>query len=336
MSREQGVDWAKYQGNEGLWGLPTDTFSIAQIGGTYNGALNSQTTYDSQVAATLKLGRRAHTYIWYQVGGSQVVAKACLDYFLPRIKTPKGSIVALDYEEGASGDKAANTAAILYGMRRIKEAGYTPMYYGYKPFTLSHVNYHDIIREFPNSLWIAAYPDYAVRTSPLYAYFPSMDGVAIWQFTSTYKEDGLDGNVDLTGITKSGYTKKSTKPKKEADDMPAPKKRPAGVFGIAYAREDTKTSKGATIKKGSEWKAFAIKEEGIDIGGATAPADKMLVALNPLHSGGTATVENAKAVKLSTGKTLQPGKWKAFGVSGDSVDLGGGQTADVKDFTIKL
>ncbi|EPI31852.1 LysM peptidoglycan-binding domain-containing protein, partial [Enterococcus faecalis] len=63
-----------------------------------------------------------------------------------------------------------------------------------------------IIKEFPNSLWIAAYPSYEVTPEPLYAYFPSMDGVGIWQFTSTYIAGGLDGNVDLTGITDNGYT----------------------------------------------------------------------------------------------------------------------------------
>ena len=31
-----------------------------------------------------------------------------------------------------------------------------------------------------------AYPSYEVTPEPLYAYFPSMDGVGIWQFTSTY------------------------------------------------------------------------------------------------------------------------------------------------------
>ena len=58
------------------------------------------------------------------------------------------------------------------------------MYYSYKPFTLNHVNYQQIINEFPNSLWIAGYPSYNVTPEPLYNYFPSMDGVAIWQFTS--------------------------------------------------------------------------------------------------------------------------------------------------------
>jgi LysM repeat protein len=32
-----------------------------------------------------------------------------------------------------------------------------------------------------------------------------MEGVAIYQFTSTYVAGGLDGNVDLTGITDNGY-----------------------------------------------------------------------------------------------------------------------------------
>ena len=78
------------------------------------------------------------------------------------------------------------------------------MYYSYKPFTLQYVDYQRIIK-IPNSLWIAAYPSYDVTPSPLYNYFPSMDGIAIWQFTSTYIAGGLDGNVDLTGID-NGYT----------------------------------------------------------------------------------------------------------------------------------
>ncbi|EMF0193086.1 LysM peptidoglycan-binding domain-containing protein, partial [Enterococcus hirae] len=58
------------------------------------------------------------------------------------------------------------------------------------------------------------YPSYNVTPEPLYNYFPSLDGVAIWQFTSTYIAGGLDGNVDLTGITDNGYTN-SDKPQTE-------------------------------------------------------------------------------------------------------------------------
>lgn len=204
---DHGVDWSRYQGQNGIFGYGHDKFAIIQIGGVNGGGMYGQTTYETQVASAIAQGKRAHTYIWYQVGGNAALGEQVLNTFLPQIQTPKGSIVALDYESGASADKQANTNAILHGMRMIKAAGYTPMYYSYKPYTVANVYADRIIREFPNSLWMAAYPNYAVTPEPNYNVFPSMDGVAIYQFTSTYIAGGLDGNVDLTGITDNGYTK---------------------------------------------------------------------------------------------------------------------------------
>lgn len=206
-SRAQGTDLSRYQGYTAVKGQASDEFAIAQIGGINQGGIYTQNTYQSQVATGIAQGLRMHTYIWYQVGSDISKAKQCMDYFLPRVQTPKGSLVALDYEDGASASVAANTDAILYGMRRIKQSGYTPIYYSYKPYTLAHVDYKRISSEFPSSLWIAAYKDYSVTTTPDYAYFPTMDGVAQWQFTSCYRAGGLDGNVDLTGITQNGYRK---------------------------------------------------------------------------------------------------------------------------------
>lgn len=206
-SRAQGTDLSRYQGYTAVKGQASDEFAIAQIGGINQGGIYTQATYQSQVATGIAQGLRMHTYIWYQVGSEISKAKQCMDYFLPRVQTPKGSIVALDYEDGASASVAANTDAILYGMRRIADAGYTPVYYSYKPYTLAHVDYKRILAAYPNSLWIAAYKDYSVTTVPDYRYFPTMDGVAQWQFTSCYRAGGLDGNVDLTGITQNGYRK---------------------------------------------------------------------------------------------------------------------------------
>lgn len=204
---DQGVDWSRYQGANGVFGYSHDKFAICQIGGVNGGGIYGQTTYETQVASAIAQGKRAHTYIWYQVGGNASLGEQVLNTFLPQVQTPKGSIVALDYESGASADKQANTNAILHGMRMIKAAGYTPMYYSGKPYTVANVYVDQIIREFPNSLWMAAYPDYNVTPTPNYNVFPSMDGVAIYQFTSTYIAGGLDGNIDLTGITDNGYTK---------------------------------------------------------------------------------------------------------------------------------
>lgn len=210
-----GVDWSVYQGTHGKT-VEGDRFAISQIGGTQGGTLYNQSTYSSQIKAANDDGLRVHSYLWYGVGGSSDIGRQALDYFLPRIQTPKGSIVALDYEDGASESVEANTDAIIYGMQRIAQAGYTPMLYSYKPYIVAHVDYNRVLSQFSNSIWIAGYPDYQIRALPLYSYFPSLPGVAIWQFTSMHALGGLDGNVDLLGVTDNGYSQQPVAPSKPA------------------------------------------------------------------------------------------------------------------------
>lgn len=211
---DQGTDQAIYQTNNGKVGYSSDKFTLLQVGGSQGGGYYSQSTYTGQVQASKQRGLRVHSYLWYGVGGSTELGIKAVERFMPTIQanTPKGSIVALDYEDGASTNIQANTNAIIAGMDRIAAHGYTPMYYSYKPYTLAHVYYQQIIKKYPGSLWIAAYPNYLVTPKPNYAVFPTMDGVALYQFTSTYVAGGLDGNVDLTGITDNGYTKQPTAP----------------------------------------------------------------------------------------------------------------------------
>ena len=75
--------------------------------------------------------------------------------------------------------------------------------YGYKSFLLNHVDLARIARQYP--LWLGEYPDYNVTPEPNYNYFPSFDNIGIFQFTSTYIAGGLDGNIDLTGLSDVGY-----------------------------------------------------------------------------------------------------------------------------------
>ena len=235
-SRDQGVDWSKYNGNSGAFGYSTDKFVLSQAGGFYGGTNIPQTTYNSQVKSAQQAGKRVHTYLWDGVGGNMTNAKAMMAYYLPRIRTPKGSIVALDYEDGASNSVTANTNVILVQMALIKAAGYTPMLYSGKAYLNAHVNTSAIVKAYGNCLWLAEYPDYLVRTSPDYNWFPSMDGVAIFQFTSMYKAGGLDGNVDLTGITKSGYTTAS-KAKAQANIEHAQAVKKASFTVIKYNQQ---------------------------------------------------------------------------------------------------
>ena len=249
--RSYGPDLSKYQGAYASKPYTRDQFAISQVGGYANGYFYDQWTYPTQISSGIANGLRMHTYIWYQVGGNAQLGKQVVDHFLPKISTPRGSIIALDYEDGASWDKNANTEAILAGMREIKAAGYTPLYYSYKPYTLQHVDYNRILAEFPDSLWIAAYPDYNVRSEPYWGVFPSMPGVTLYQFTSNYKNiaGGLDGNISLApnghDITMSGYVNgNAQKPKTET---------PATEQG----KKIHKDTHNYTVKPNDSWWAIA-------------------------------------------------------------------------------
>lgn len=135
-------------------------------------------------------------YHFARFGGnvSQAVAEA--NYFLANLPT-KTPYLVCDYEDSASTSKQANTNAVLAFMDRCASAGYKPIYYSYKPYTLNNIDYHQILAKYPDSLWIAAYPNYNVTPDPIWSIFPSMDGIRWWQFTSTGIAGGLDKNVVL-------------------------------------------------------------------------------------------------------------------------------------------
>ncbi len=135
-------------------------------------------------------------YHFARFGGnvSQAVAEA--NYFLANLPT-KPAYLVCDYEDDASTSKQANTNAVLAFMDQCAQAGFKPIYYSYKPYTLANVDYTQIIAKYPNSLWIAAYPNYNVTPNPVWSIFPSMDGIRWWQFTSTGIAGGLDKNVVL-------------------------------------------------------------------------------------------------------------------------------------------
>ncbi|MCF6161921.1 LysM peptidoglycan-binding domain-containing protein [Furfurilactobacillus milii] len=195
---DQGVDWSVYQGDDGIFGSPQDKFSISQIGGCRGTYIYNQYTYATQVQYSIAQGKRAHTYLWWEGVTSTGLADQVLNYFLPKVQTPKGSIVALDVESGTQ-----STAVIDHALTRIKQAGYTPVLYGYKNFLSNNTDLNYLASKW--ALWLAEYKDYNVTKSPDYNYFPSFDNIGIFQFTSMYKAGGLDGDIDLTGITDSGY-----------------------------------------------------------------------------------------------------------------------------------
>ena len=86
---DQGVDWSVYQGTNGIFGYGHDKFAIIQIGGINAYGMYGQSTYETQVASAIAQGKRAHTYIWYEVGGNAALGEQVLKNFLRRYRHQK-------------------------------------------------------------------------------------------------------------------------------------------------------------------------------------------------------------------------------------------------------
>nr|WP_261604806.1 LysM peptidoglycan-binding domain-containing protein [Limosilactobacillus fermentum] len=280
---DQGVDWSKYQGNNGKWGSDNDKFSISQIGGYYNGSFVDQSTYGTQVANTIALNRRAHTYIYAQFSGRDQ-ADQMLNYYLPKVQTPKGSIVMLDVESGSP-----DTDSVLYALKRVQDSGFTAVLYGYKGFLVNHIDLASIAKQYP--LALAEYPDYNVTKSPNYNYFPSFNNVGIFQFTSTYTDGGLDGDVDLTGITDNGY---------KGGDAQKPKTTTPATTTGKQLHQDTHN---CTVKSGDTLSAIASRY------GMTVNALVMLNGIknaNLIYPGQVLRVADSGAGSTVTKKATTP------------------------------
>lgn len=254
--RSYGTDLSKYQGNTAQFVRNDDEFTIAQVGGMYeDGSSYTQSTYTNQVKSALMQNKRAHTYIWLQTGNNSYLAKKAVNTFLPTINStvPKGSIIALDCEAGYGNDINGNTNAVLDAMTIVKNAGYTPVFYSYQGYAHAHFDMNRIIATYPNSFWIAGYPyRNGIYPAPM-EYFPSDNGVCIWQFSdhgSGANSVALDYDIDLLGITKNGY--KNGNANKPVTTTPV----------IQQAKEDKKVindTKTYTVKSGDTLSSIATR-----------------------------------------------------------------------------
>lgn len=313
-SKSQGTDLSIYQGNTAVFGLPSDEFSISQIGGYYSGRFVPQSTYRPQVTSTIAQGKRAHTYI-YSEYNNNYQADQMLNYYLPRVQTPKGSIVALDVESGHP-----NTASIMYALNRIKQAGYTAMLYTSKSYASAHFNLQQISNSYP--LWLAEYPDYAVRKSPNYNFFPSFNNVNIFQFTSTYRAGGLDGNIDLTGITHNGYNgtykpatggtvaKPATKPSAVKEGLQANKTRKSNIkvgdtVKVNFSAKRWSNGAGiANFVKGKSYKVIQVSGNKVLLANVMSWANKSDVEIVGKVSNSSASQTSSKVISVQRGDTL--------------------------------
>lgn len=179
------IDVASHQGYDitGILEQMGTTNTIIKIseGTTYlNPCLSAQVEQSNPIGF--------YHFAWF--GGDVDEAEREARYFLDNVPQ-KVKYLCLDYEDHASGDKQANTDACIRFMEILKENGYEPIYYSYKPFTLNNIDYQQILAEFPNSLWIAGYGLNDGNAD--FEYFPSMDGIRWWQYSS----NPFDKNIVL-------------------------------------------------------------------------------------------------------------------------------------------
>lgn len=121
-----------------------------------------------------------------------------------------GSYLACDYEEGSGNSTtqgySASADAILAFMDVVASAGYKPLLYSGKEILTKRVDVKRVTDKYGTCLWIASY-EYKSGTrldNPDFNWFPSMDHVAIWQFTDNWRGLNVDGNISLIDLKTDG------------------------------------------------------------------------------------------------------------------------------------
>ena len=123
---------------------------------------------------------------------------------------PQGSYLATDWEQdvnnNTNGSVEANTNAITSFMDTVHDGGYNPMLYSSEWLLKNKVDTNKISEKYPNALWVAKYKTNGREDNPDYNYFPSMDNVAIWQYTQNWRGQNVDGNVNVVPLSNKTTT----------------------------------------------------------------------------------------------------------------------------------
>lgn len=254
-SKTYGVDVASYQ--------PTSLAAYHKAGASFAIVkLTEGTDYlNPKAGAQVKSSRAnhlyTHAYHYARFGSSVGQAKKEAAYFIKEAKKRKISqkrMLWLDWESGSgnivTGPKAANTAAILAFMSAVKAAGWRPGLYSGASLMRTAIDTKQVIKKFGTCLWVASYPTMAAISTADFGYFPSMDGVAIWQFTRNWKGLGVDGNVAVVDLNRNS----KPKPKPKAKSKPK-EKTTATVFKGVVKVNNLGAGKAS-------WKVRLLSEEG--------------------------------------------------------------------------
>lgn len=271
-SKTYGVDVASYQ-STGLaaYQKAGAIFAIVKL---TEGTDYVNPKAEAQVKSSRANHLYTHAYHFARFGSSVSQAKKEAAYFIKEAKKydiSKKRMLWLDWEAGSgntvTGPKASNTAAILAFMDAVKAAGWRPGLYSGASLMRTAIDTKQVIKKYGTCLWVASYPTMAAVSTADFGYFPSMDGVAVWQFTSNWKGMGVDGNVMLIDSPSKPAQKKAKK------ETPKKVSKPSKPLFVVYApvingdpnwkialRDGSGHLTGKYIKTNSHWQVWDKKE----------------------------------------------------------------------------
>ena len=278
-ARSYGVDVASYQSSSVSYaGAKFAIVKLTQGTGYINPKAKDQ--IQSAKAHGLYVGG----YFYANHSGSITQARAEAKYAVEKAKAlgiPSGAILADDFEQGSgnnvNGSSTANTDAIIAAMQVITEAGYKPMIYSGAYVLRNRMSISRIIKTFGTCLWVASYKISGRQDKADFDYFPSMDGVAIWQFADNYKGLNVDGNICLVDLKISlvSSTTKSAKKTVELPSLHPVVKWNIGAVAVvsnvkgAYIYTSSKLDKRASDKLKpykSMWQVFGLENGAVKVG----------------------------------------------------------------------
>lgn len=294
--RSYGVDVASYQSTSVNYTGAKFAFVKLTQGTDY---LNPKAA--AQIKSAKANGLLVGGYFYANHGNSVSRARSEAKYAVAKAKVlgiPEGSYIADDFEQGSgnsvSGGVQANTDAILAAMQEIKSAGYQPLIYSGAFVLRNHMSSTRLVKSFGTCLWVASYKVSGRQDYADFNYFPSMDGVAIWQFADNYRGLNVDGNICLIDLKISSSSSKSKPAKKATESLsqhPVVKWNVGAVAVVsnakgAYVYTSSKLDKRESDKLkpcGSVWQVLGLENGAVKVGkGQYFDGRAVYVKANPI------------------------------------------------------
>lgn len=297
LKRKYGVDVAVYQSKSVNY--PGAEFALVKV---TEGTSYINPSASAQIKSAKSRGLLTGGYFYANHCASVSRAREEAKFAVAKAKAfgvPLGSYLADDFEQGDGNDvykngASANTDAVLAAMQVIKDAGYKPLVYAGAAIMRNRLDTSRIIKTFGTCLWVASYKVSGRQDYADFNYFPSMDGVAIWQFTDNYKGYSVDGNIAVVDLKASSISSKAKPAKKATESLsqhPVVKWNVGAVAVVsnakgAYVYTSSKLDKRESDKLkpcGSVWQVLGLENGAVKVGkGQYFDGRAVYVKANPI------------------------------------------------------